>query len=406
MNEFSKEEAYKIYEQDKQLVEAAKIHCEQLGIPYEDRYRSQLSRYIAKVDSGETVGVSEASNSKPAKVLPFSAIDADGQFMNEKQTCEKYNLPYNKLKKANLVSHTSKITWNMEFAYTVEDVDHFANFKDKLIEEVGSIAKNLPKVVRKPNSPEGHLLVIDPADIHLGKLCDPFSTGNTYNVQIAIDRVMEGISSILSKCSGFNIDQILFVAGNDCLHSDTIKGATTKGTQQDTDGLWYMNFLAAKDLYISVIKQLSDVANVHVVYNPSNHDYQSGFFLCDVVKTFFRNFENITFDVDLRHRKYYNYFENLIGTTHGDCGKPANLPLMMAEESKDWSKCKHRYIYTHHVHHKQVKDHIGVTIESIRSPSGTDIWHSNNMYAGVPKAIEGFLHDKNRGQVCRITHTF
>jgi hypothetical protein len=78
----------------------------------------------------------------------------------------------------------------------------------------------------------------------------------------------------------------------------------------------------------------------------------------------------------------------------------------MAQESKDWSDTKHRYVYTHHVHHKTAKDFIGVTVESLRSPSSADGWHSRNGYQHAPKAIEGFLHSKAHGQIARITHIF
>ena len=286
--------------------------------------------------------------------------------------------------------------------YKKQEGDKFYN---ELVSDLQKFSPVFPEIKRTP-SKEGHLLVIDPADIHVGKLAMAFETGEDYNCQIAVKRVLEGVQGILDKTSGFNIDQILFVGGNDILHIDTPKRVTTSGTPQDTDGMWYSNFLIAKQLYIDVLTMLLPIANVHFVFNPSNHDYTNGFFLADVIKTYFKDCKNITFDCSIAHRKYYNYFNNLIGTTHGDGAKQSDLPLLMAHESKDWSNCKHRYIYTHHVHHKTAKDHIGVTIESLRSPSASDSWHSRNGYTGVPKAIEGFLHHKEFGQISRITHIF
>jgi hypothetical protein len=148
------------------------------------------------------------------------------------------------------------------------------------------------------------------------------------------------------------------------------------------------------------------VADVHFTFNPSNHDYQSGFFLAQVIEAHFRNCNNITFDCSIAHRKYFTFGSNLIGTTHGDGAKFQDLPLLMAQESKDWSSTKHRYIYTHHVHHKNSKDFVGVTVESLRSPSGTDSWHHRNGYEHSPKAVEGFLHHKDFGQIARFTHLF
>ncbi len=274
-----------------------------------------------------------------------------------------------------------------------------------LIAELNDYVVQYPRIKRVITK-DPHLLVIDPADIHIGKLASSFETGEDYDSQIAVQRVKEGIKGILDKSKGFNIDKILFVAGNDVLHIDTPKGGTTAGTPQDTSGMWYDNFLTAKQLYVECIEMLLPVANIHFVFNPSNHDYMSGFFLADMIKTWFRRSSNITFDVSIAHRKYFRYHQNLIGTTHGDGAKHQDLPLLMAQESKEWSDTKHRYIYTHHLHHKVAKDYIGVTVETLRSPSGTDSWHHRNGYQHNPKAVEGFIHHPTHGQISRITHIF
>jgi len=79
----------------------------------------------------------------------------------------------------------------------------------------------------------------------------------------------------------------------------------------------------------------------------------------------------------------------------------------MAQESpKHWAETKHRYVYSHHLHHKISKDYIGVTVESLRSPSGTDSWHHRNAYQHATKAVEGFIHHKDFGQVARLSHIF
>jgi hypothetical protein len=253
---------------------------------------------------------------------------------------------------------------------------------------------------------DANLLVIDPADIHIGKLCSAFEVGESYNNQIAVNRVLNGVSGILDKTSSFKIDKILFVIGNDVLHIDNPRRTTTSGTPQDTDGMWHSNFLIAKQLYIDIIEKLICVADVHVVFNPSNHDYTNGFFLAQVIETHFKNCENVTFDCSISHRKYFVYGQNLIGTTHGDGAKTQDLPLLMANESKDWSSCKHKYIYLHHFHHKVAKDYMSVCVEALRSPSGTDSWHHRNGYEHAPKAVEGFIHSKEHGQIARITHLF
>ena len=280
------------------------------------------------------------------------------------------------------------------------------DLKDALIEEMQEYAPTYEPIKRKPIK-DGHLMVVDPADIHIGKLASSFETGEDYNNQIAINRVKEGVQGLLDKSFGFNINKILFIVGNDILHIDTPKRMTTSGTPQDTDGMWYDNFLLAKQLYVEVIEMLLQVADVHVQYDPSNHDYTNGFFLADTLKTWFRNNSNVTFNTSISHRKYFTYGKNLIGSTHGDGAREADLPLLMAQEaSMDWGNCVHRYFYTHHIHHKKSKDYGSVCVESLRSPSGTDSWHARNGYQHSPKAVEAFIHHPEQGQVARLMHIF
>jgi hypothetical protein len=282
----------------------------------------------------------------------------------------------------------------------------FSDLTQTLINDLQQYAPKFPKLERIKNK-DSYLLVIDPADIHIGKLCSAFESGEDYNNQIAVQRVLEGVKGILQKVSSFNIDKILFIGGNDILHIDSPLRTTTSGTPQDTDGMWHTNFLIAKQLYTDVLELLLGVADVHFTFNPSNHDYTNGFFLAQVIETYFKECKNITFDTSIAHRKGFKYFNNLIGTTHGDGAKQMDLPLLMAVEFPiEWSQTKHRYIYTHHVHHKTSKDYAGITIESLRSPSGTDSWHHRQGYQHSPKAVEAFLHCKINGQIARITHIF
>jgi hypothetical protein len=282
----------------------------------------------------------------------------------------------------------------------------YENFKEDLIAEISKWSPKYPKIGRDKYK-DPHCLVFSPADIHIGKLCSSFETGEEYNQQIAVQRVLDGLQGIIKKSEGFDIDKVIFIAGNDILHIDNPKRTTTAGTPQDTDGMWYDNFVMAKRLMVDIIETFVVFADVEVHFNPSNHDYMSGFMLFDSVSAWFRNHEQVEFYGDMSHRKYTTYGKNLIGMTHMDGAKVSDLPLLMAHEaSNHWADCPHRYIYGHHVHHKTSKDYMSVCVETLRSPSGTDSWHYRNGYLHAPKAIEAFLHHKEHGQIARLTHLF
>lgn len=356
------------------VVAATREACMELGIEYSDNKRSAVQKHQLK-------------NKRHAPAL----IDE----------CERIGLNVDdvsafwyKGKHYSILSSKKKEEFNYE------------EFKSDLIAEISKWSPDYRKIDRNDYD-DPHCLVFSPADIHIGKLCSAFEVGEEYNQQVAVKRVREGLHGILKKSNGFDIDKIIFIAGNDILHTDTPKRTTTSGTPQDTDGMWYDNFVTAKKLMVEIIETLMMVADVEVHYCPSNHDYMSGFMLFDSISAWFRNSKQVEFFGDMAHRKYTTYGRNLIGMTHMDGAKKEDLPLLMAHEAPmHWAYCPHRYIYGHHVHHKTSKDFMSVCIETLRSPSGTDSWHHRNGYQFAPKAVEAFVHHKEHGQVARLTHLF
>ena len=303
-----------------------------------------------------------------------------------------------------------------EYRFSIVTKEDLTSNENDLLEKVGSfIEKYSPHYpsVKRTTKQNNHLLVINPADIHIGKYANHLETGDGYDVEIACMRVLEGLEGLIAKAQGFEVDRVLFCIGNDILHIDNVYNTTTAGTNQDVDGKWWEHFEVALALYVKCVEMLREIAPVDVIHSMSNHDYQSGFHLAHALKGWFRNDAEVGFDISVAHRKYYKYGKNLIGLEHGDGAKMDNLPLLMAQEKpKMWSETKYRYWYLHHLHHKvkhkwrDAKDFIGVTVEYMRSPSGTDSWHSRKGFTGVPKAVEGFLHEKESGQVARLVHYF
>lgn len=279
-----------------------------------------------------------------------------------------------------------------------------------------------------------HLLVVDPADVHIGKLCVPGEVDKAYGLEEGVRRLRQGVTSLLAKARVHGISRIILVLGNDILHTDNPHRTTTSGTPQDTDGQWWQNFSVAKKAYIGIIEELSQAAPVHLVHCASNHDFMSGWMLSDTICSWFANNPNVVAEqgsVSIAHRKYVQFGTNLIGLTHGDGAKETDLASLMQYEAREaWGQSTHSYWYTHHRHHKQKrsygkdklqieKDHIGVTIihpanreltnntyvEVVRSPSPPDRWHHTNGYVNQ-QAIECFLHHPDKGQIARFTEWF
>ena len=310
------------------------------------------------------------------------------------------------------VKHWQNMGGDLRFSIVTKE--QYGVEKSDLLKDIENLIKTHTPIYAKIKRVKGeHLLVINPADIHIGKLAVALETGDEYNTEIAYKRVLKGVEGLISKSKGFSIDRVLFCVGNDVLHIDNVYNQTTSGTNQDCDGKWWEHFEVALKLYVKCVEILREVAPVDVVHSMSNHDYQSGFHLAHSLKSWFRKASDVTFDISVAHRKYYVYGKNLIGLEHGDGAKFDKLPLLMANDKpKEWASTKYRYWYLHHIHHKvkhkwlDGKDYIGVSVEYMRSPSGTDSWHNRKGFTGVQKAVEGFIHSKDSGQIARLVHYF
>ncbi len=308
------------------------------------------------------------------------------------------------------------ITWlkDNETSFMVKNDVGIADPQKVIDDSIAAMSKHSPKYpkIKRTKITDPHLLIVDPADVHIGKLALAVETGTDYNIQIAKQRCIEGVEGLIQKSNGFPIEKVILVIGNDILHFDTPSRKTTSGTPQDTDGQLHQIYLEGLDLYVQLIERLMQVADVEVIYNPSNHDYMSGYMLAQTVAAWFRKSKHVSFDVSISHRKYTRYGQNLIATSHGDGAKHNDMPMLMAAEAKDWSDTKFRYIYLHHLHHKKVTrwqsalDVPGVTMQILRSPSAPDGWHDRNGYTQQPMAVEGFIHHKEKGQVASLTHYF
>lgn len=193
------------------------------------------------------------------------------------------------------VKHWQSASGEYRFSVvTKEDMSINQNdILDKISDFIENYSPNYPSVKRK-NKNANHLLVINPADIHIGKYANAVETGSEYDVETACMQVLEGLQGLIDKSKGFSIEKVLFCIGNDVLHIDNVYSTTTKGTYQDTDGKWWEHFEVALALYVKCVEMLREVAPVDVIHCMSNHDYQSGFHLAHALKSWFRQDLTIT----------------------------------------------------------------------------------------------------------------
>ena len=266
------------------------------------------------------------------------------------------------------------------------------------------LLKKIPaKDVYPPHKKTAQSYVLEFAvpDLHIGKLVVSADGSRTYDTATAVHRFKDAVTKLLDKAiaSGVEISRILLPVGNDLLHVDNGKNTTTAGTSQDVDGLWYESFVAAEEAILWAINRLRAVAPLDVVMIRGNHDSERVFSLGRVFKAYFRNDEQITFDLSHNPRKYYAFGNNMIMFSHGDGEKVSDLPLIMATEApKMWADSIYREAHLGHFHHKKTSDEFtGVRTKFLPSLAESDFWHTYKGYVGSIKSAEAYLWSADGG---------
>ena len=153
-----------------------------------------------------------------------------------------------------------------------------------------------------------------------------------------------------------------------------------------------------------MIEQCRLIAPVRVVWVPGNHDMTTSWFLVKMLEQRFWDCREVEIDTTPTTRKYHLYGVNLIGFTHGNEEKHADLPTIMASECpKLWSQATHREFHLGHLHKQKqtryVSDdtHVGVPVRILPSLSATDAWHYKKGYVKGRRAAEAYLWSKEDG---------
>ena len=279
------------------------------------------------------------------------------------------------------------------------------------IAELKALAKkeaSIPIKVRKLNKATGHVLEINIADHHFGKLAWKAETGDqNYDTKIALQCFQRALETILDRVSAYSFDEIIFIIGNDLFNADDTEGRTTKGTYVSSDIRYHKTFSVVRTAMTDAIERLRRLTKmVRVILVSGNHDHLSVWHLGDSLECFFTKYDDVSIDNSPKYHKYYQYGKVMVAWTHGDKGKIKDLPLLMAtEQPAMFGATKFREAHTGHKHHKSVEEQHGVIVRILSSLSPADAWHAEQGFTGNLRSAEAFIWHKDEGLVGTIIYT-
>ena len=243
--------------------------------------------------------------------------------------------------------------------------------------------------------PEACTLVLSPTDWHYGKL-----GVDGYDHHVAVKRLMSSTQRLLQRFEHRPIKRIVVALGGDGLNIDNMNRTTTRGTPQTTSAPVAELAMRYVMICAQYVLTLSETAPVSVFVVPGNHDKFTCALLRGAMGATFANHDRITVELTPSTRKYVSIGASLVAFTHGDVGKVADYPQIMAcEVPQAWGRATFRYIMTGHLHtERELPQKANVTVYRMPSLSGACPWEEEQGYANQP-ALIGYVFNDSQGLV-------
>lgn len=241
--------------------------------------------------------------------------------------------------------------------------------------------KGLAPVAKAPKRSDEDLMCIYPmGDPHFGMHAWWADAGNDFDLKEAEHLTCAAVDRLVASAPAARTALLLNLG--DMFHADNQKNQSQSGHQLDVDGRWAkVQQVGLRAMLHCIQRLLEKHEHVIVRINRGNHDGHSAYALSLMLSCFFHDEPRVAVDLSPAFFWYHQFGRNLIGSTHGDTAKGPDMPSIMASDMPEaWGATSHRYWYVGHVHHSDLKEYRGCTVEYFRTLAARDAWHAGQGY--------------------------
>lgn len=239
-----------------------------------------------------------------------------------------------------------------------------------------------PVKVRPERATRDDIVTVIPLpDLHVGLLAWEEETGGNYDMHIARETMRRALTDLVESMPPSK--HCLILGLGDLLHFDGYEPKTERsGNVLDTDSRYPKVLREALRLVKFAIDLcLTRHDHVEIRLLAGNHDTRAALAVALALSEGYEYESRVTVDDSPSYIWFRRYGKVLLGATHGDKAKPADMPLLMAVDAPhDWSASTRRRVFTGHIHHERLREIGGVIVETLRSPVAKDAWHSFEGY--------------------------
>jgi len=278
----------------------------------------------------------------------------------------------------------------------------------EFVEHLVKDAKGLSKHVSPPKYSNDDLLAVYPlGDPHFGLYAWAAEAGEDFDTSTAESVTKGAIDRLVNSAPPAGTAIVLPLG--DLLHADDTSNATPRNKNAlDIDTRWAKVMMASlKALKHAIYRALEKHQRVIVRVVGGNHDPHSSYAIAMCLAEYFDNNERVTVDLSPSLFWYYRFGKVLLGSTHGDKAKGADLlGVMASDRAEDWGETKFRYWYCGHIHHVLKREYPGVVVEAFRTLAAADAWTAGMGYR-TGRDMYCIVHHRDYGEIerhrCDIT---
>ena len=275
------------------------------------------------------------------------------------------------------------------------------SFLDRVAEAFADIPAAPP--VAAPLHADSDLLTIYPlADAHIGMMSYGKETGESYNTDIAAERVRSWVARAVDASPASGVAVILDVG--DLTHADDDTNMTPRSKHALTVDTRHFRTL---DVTIAALASATECAlrkhaRVIVRILPGNHNQTSYMAVMFALAERYRNEPRVEVQKVPGEFFVMEFGAVMLAAHHGHGGKPDRMVHFIADEyAQIWGRTRHRFLLTGHLHHMKAQDIGGMTHEQLRAITARDAYAVSNAYSARSQ-LQGITYSKTHGEVQRV----
>jgi len=268
------------------------------------------------------------------------------------------------------------------------------------VEKYSGLSKPVKQHKQKRDGKD-FLVAIPIGDPHIGMYAWAEECGEDFDTNIARDDLLNASKNLLGASPDAN--KCLIANLGDFFHSDNQSNRTTRSSAPlDVDSRWarvlQLGCMVMVDMIHLALKKYPAVEVINAI---GNHDDHSAVMLSAFLAAYFNEEPRVVIQPTVAKFHYLQFGKCLIGVTHGDTVKHADLgELMATDKPAEWGGTEHRMWFVGHIHHMRKTELRGCTVESFRTLAAKDAWHAAKGYRSGRDMNAIVLH-REYGEVAR-----